>query len=65
MGSKSLVLASLFLAATAYAKDLKAYQDGKLLQMDSVQCGVDEKDAKKGKTTRTALPGICGRRPIK
>jgi hypothetical protein len=49
MRSKSLVLASLFLAATAYAKDLKAYQDAKLLQMDSVQCG-DTKDAKKGKT---------------
>jgi len=38
------------LAATAYAKELKAYQDGKLLQMDSVQCGTDTKDAKKGKT---------------
>ncbi len=49
MGCKSLVLASLLLAATAYAKELKAYQDGKLLQMDSVQFGVDD-NAKKGKT---------------
>jgi hypothetical protein len=49
MRHKSLVLASLLLAATAYAKEPKAYQDGKLLQMDSVQCGVDE-NAKKGKT---------------
>ncbi len=49
MRCKSLVLASLLLAATAYAKDPKAYQDGKLLQMDSVQCGTDE-NAKKGKT---------------
>ena len=49
MRHKSLVLASLLLAATAYAKESKAYQDGKLLQMDSVQCGVDE-NAKKGKT---------------
>jgi hypothetical protein len=49
MGSKSLVLASLLLAATAYAKELKAYQDGKLLQMDSVPCGMDD-NAKKGKT---------------
>jgi hypothetical protein len=49
MGSKSLVLASLLLAATAYAKELKAYQDGKLLQMDSVQCGMDD-HASKGKT---------------
>ena len=49
MRSKSLVLASLLLAATAYAKELKAYQDGKLLQMDSVQCGMDD-NAKKGKT---------------
>ncbi|HKN16474.1 MAG TPA: hypothetical protein VJX47_06010 [Candidatus Sulfotelmatobacter sp.] len=50
MHRKSLVLASILLAATAYAKELKAYQDGKLLQMDSVQCGTDTKDAKKGKT---------------
>jgi len=49
MRCKSLVLASLLLAATAYAKEPKAYQDGKLLQMDSVQCGMDE-NAKKGKT---------------
>ena len=47
MRYKSAVLAVILLAATAYAKDLKAYQDGKLLQMDSVQCGTDEKDAKK------------------
>ena len=50
MHRKSLVLASVLLAAAAYAKELKAYQDGKLLQMDSVQCGTDTKDAKKGKT---------------
>jgi len=50
MRSKSLVLASLLLAATAYAKEPKAYVDGKLLQMDSVQCGTDEKVAKQGKT---------------
>lgn len=48
MRGKSLVLASLLLAATAYAKEPRAYQDGKLLQMDSVQCGTDE-NAKKGK----------------
>ena len=36
----------LGLASAAYAKDPKAYQSGKLLQMDSVQCGVAEKDAK-------------------
>jgi hypothetical protein len=46
MRYKSLALASIMLAATAYAKEPKAYQSGKLLQMDSVQCGVDEKDAK-------------------
>jgi hypothetical protein len=46
MRYKSLVLASMLLAAAAYAKEPKAYQSGKLLQMDSVQCGVDEKDAK-------------------
>ena len=36
----------LGLASAAYAKDPKVYQSGKLLQMDSVQCGVAEKDAK-------------------
>ncbi len=46
MRYKSFVLASILLATTAYAKEPKAYQSGKLLQMDSVQCGVDEKDAK-------------------
>jgi len=46
MRYKSLVVASLLLAATAYAKEPKAYQSGKLLQMDSVSCGVDEKNAK-------------------
>jgi hypothetical protein len=46
MRYQSLVLASILLAGTAYAKEPKAYQSGKLLQMDSVQCGVDEKDAK-------------------
>ncbi|MGA8273119.1 MAG: hypothetical protein WB919_16270 [Candidatus Sulfotelmatobacter sp.] len=46
----SLLLLSILLVATAYAKEPKAYQDGTLLQMDSVQCGTDDKDAKKGKT---------------
>jgi hypothetical protein len=46
MNYKSLVLASIMLTGTAYAKEPRAYQSGKLLQMDSVQCGVDEKDAK-------------------
>jgi len=46
MRYKSLVVASLLLAATAYAKEPKAYQSGKLLQMDSVSCGIDEKNGK-------------------
>jgi hypothetical protein len=46
MNYKSLIFASIVLTATAYAKEPKAYQSGRLLQMDSVQCGVDEKDAK-------------------
>ena len=36
----------LALASAAYAKDPKAYQTGKLLQMNSVSCGTAEKDAK-------------------
>jgi len=45
MRSKILVTAIL-LTAVCYAKEPKHYQTGTLLQMDSVACGVDEKDAK-------------------
>lgn len=50
MRFKSLGLGLLLVASTAYGRELKAYQDAKLLQMDSVPCGTDTKDAKKGKT---------------
>ncbi len=46
MRSKLLLCVILGLASAAYAKDPKPYQTGKLLQMDSVQCGMAEKDAK-------------------
>jgi hypothetical protein len=41
MGYKSIVLASVLFAVTAYAKEPKAYLSGKILQMDSMQCGVE------------------------
>ncbi len=41
-----IVVAALLLASVAQAKGHKTYQTGKLLQMDSVECGVDEKDGK-------------------
>ena len=46
MRSKLMLCVVLALASAAYAKDPKPYQTGKLLQMDSVQCGMAEKDAK-------------------
>ena len=46
MRHRSLLCAALLLAGTAYAKEPKAYQDGQLLQMDSVQCGTDSEGAK-------------------
>ena len=46
MRSKWMLCAVLGLASAAFAKDPKPYQTGKLLQMDSVQCGMAEKDAK-------------------
>jgi hypothetical protein len=46
MRSKLMLCALLGVACAAYAKEPKPHQTGKLLQMDSVQCGVSEKDAK-------------------
>lgn len=45
MRSKAVLCAVLGLASAVYAKEPKAYQTGKLLQMDSVSCGMAEKDA--------------------
>jgi hypothetical protein len=42
MRYKSLVLASIFLSAAAYAKEPKAYQSGKVIQMDSVSCSAEK-----------------------
>ena len=46
MRSKLMFCVVLGLAAATFAKEPKPYQTGKLLQMDSVQCGTAEKDAK-------------------
>ena len=46
MRYKALVFGLMLSATISFAKEPKAYQSGKLLQMDSVSCGVDEKDAK-------------------
>jgi hypothetical protein len=40
------VLAIVLLAAVAQAKEPKHYQSGKLLKMESVKCGTDEKNGK-------------------
>jgi hypothetical protein len=42
MRYRSLVIASLLLAGTAFGQVPKAYQSGTLLQMDSVSCNVDK-----------------------
>ena len=46
MRSQLTLWVVLCLAATAFAKEPKPHQTGKLLQMDSVSCGMAEKDAK-------------------
>ena len=46
MRSKVFLGFVLACASVAFAKEPKAYQTGKLLQMDSVSCGTSEKDAK-------------------
>jgi hypothetical protein len=45
MRSKWMLCIVLGLASAALAKDPKPYQTGKLLQMDSVQCGTAEKNS--------------------
>ena len=46
MRFKWMFCVALALSCLAYAKEPKPYQTGKLLQMDSVQCGMSEKDGK-------------------
>ncbi len=41
-----LVLGVVLLASVVYAKEPKPHQSGKLLQMESVACGVDENSGK-------------------
>src|SRR5260370_19360313 len=69
MRSKLMLCVVLGLASAAYAKEPKAYQTGKLLQMHSVQCGVAEKDAKRftgemlgtGSRSKTERQLLCQR----
>jgi hypothetical protein len=44
MRSEWMLCAVLALATAAYAKEPRHYQSGRLMQMDSVQCGMAEKD---------------------
>jgi hypothetical protein len=46
MHRKSLLFVTILFATAAFAKEPKAYMSGTLLQMDSVKCGTEEKDAK-------------------
>jgi hypothetical protein len=46
MKQTALVLTLLFGASLGQAKDQKARESGTLLQMDSVECGVDENSGK-------------------
>ena len=45
MRFKLMLCVMLALASSAYAKDPKAYQSGKILRVDSVACGTAEKDS--------------------
>jgi hypothetical protein len=42
----SIFMTAVLLASLAYAKEPKVHQNGTLLQMDSVECGVDENSGK-------------------
>jgi len=41
-----ILTAAMLLAGVAYAKEPKRYESGTLLQMDSVECGLDENSGK-------------------
>jgi hypothetical protein len=41
-----ILIATVLLAGLAFAKEPKRHQDGTLLQMDSVECGIDENSGK-------------------
>src|SRR5438876_10446649 len=41
-----ILMATIMLASLAHAKERKHFQTGELLQMDSAECGYDEKSAK-------------------
>jgi hypothetical protein len=41
-----IILGVVLVASVAYAKDVRPRQSGKLLQMESVACGVDENSGK-------------------
>jgi hypothetical protein len=41
-----IIIGVALLSAVAYAKEPKSFQHGKLLQMESVACGVDENSGK-------------------
>ena len=43
---KRIALFALICASLAYARDRKLPQSGELLQMDSVECGTEQKSAK-------------------
>lgn len=46
MRSRWVLCALLGVVATAYGKDPKPYQSAKLMQMNSVNCGTDEKSSR-------------------
>src|SRR5512143_1950937 len=43
---KRTILLALLCASTAYAKERPVAQSGSLLQMDSIECGTDQKGGK-------------------
>ena len=46
MMKSRVVIGAVLLASVAYAKEPKSHQSGKLLQMESVACGLDENSGK-------------------
>jgi len=59
MRSKLLLCAVVGMASVALAREPKAYQAGKLVQMDSVKCGMDQRGGQNDSGHKKTHEALC------